>query len=363
MKILKRLLAIILAAALVFLAIGLLLPSKVHVERSTWIDAPPANVFTLLNGYKRFNDWSPWADLDPEPEYRYEGPEAGVGATMHWTGDGSVGSGWQMITAAEPYSRIEMELAFGPEDTARTAYHLAPEAGGTQVTWAMDVDFGWDILGRYMSLMFDRWVGADYEKGLASLKALVESLPKHDLAGAEVEVIPIEPISVVMLSGETSHDLDDVEAALQEAYARLERHMAEQKFSPAGPPMAIAREWSNDRYVFDAALPYRRESTQTGREDSAPETEGIAGNANPEPSDARFRLADAVHAGMTPGGRAARIVHAGPHETLADSWNRLEAFIALRGLEPAGDPWEVYVTDPADVPAPELVTHIFWPVE
>lgn len=363
MKILKRLFAIILAAALVLLAVGLFLPSKVHVERSTWIDAPPANVFTLLNGFNRFNDWSPWAELDPEAEYRYEGPEAGVGATMHWTGDDSVGSGWQMITAVEPYSRIEMELDFGPEGTARTAYHLAPEAGGTQVTWAMDVDFGWDLIGRYMGLMFDRWVGSDYEKGLASLKALAESLPKHDLAGAEVEVVPIEPISVVMLSGETSHDLDDVEAALHEAYTRLERHMAEQRMAPAGPPMAIAREWSNDRYVFDAALPYRRESTQPGREDSAPAAGGLPGNADPDRGDARFRLADDIHAGMTPGGRAARIVHAGPHEALADSWNRLETFMALRGLETAGDPWEVYVTDPADVPAAELVTHIFWPVE
>jgi hypothetical protein len=33
---------------------------------------------------------------------------------------------------------------------------------------------GVNPVGRWMGLMMDRWVGADYERGLANLKALVE---------------------------------------------------------------------------------------------------------------------------------------------------------------------------------------------
>lgn len=359
-KILKRVLVVLVGAVALLALVGVFLPASVHVERSIEIDSPPANVFTLLNGFSRFNDWSPWAGLDPAAEYRYEGPETGVGASMHWTGDESVGTGSQVIVTSEPYSLIETELDFGAQGTARAAWHLEPIDGGTRVTWAMDAEFGWDLVGRYFGLMLDRWVGGDYEKGLAKLKSLAESLPNYDLAGADVAVIPVEPVAVVMVSGETTHEPDDVTAAMATAYGRLEDYMAERNMARAGPPLAIAREWSNQRYVFDAALPY------SGGGAAAPSEAVETGDPGPgavESPGGNFRLADEVHAGVTHGGRAARIVHVGPYESLADSWNRLEAYIAARGLKSAGDPWEAFLSDPADTPEDELVTNIYWPVD
>lgn len=368
MNILKTILKIAVILVVLVVVIGLFLPSRVHVERDIWIDAPPANVFTLLNGYGRFNDWSPWAELDPDAEYRLEGPETGVGATMHWTGDDSVGSGSQAIVASEPYNYIETALDFGPMGTAVASYTLQRETGGTRVTWAMDTDFGWDLMGRYMGLFFDRWVGADYEKGLANLKALAESLPGADLADADIAVVELEPRPIAYVRGETSHEAGPIAAALTEAYGRVNAYLAEHGLEPDGAPIAVAHEWEDNRYVFDAALPYR-EAEVTGTEDAAAEappeedsTEGEPAPADDDDEDRPYTLAPRVELGELPGGRAVRAVHAGPYDALAGTWNRVEAYIALRGLETAGSPWEVYLGDPGSTPEEELVTHIFWPV-
>jgi ribosome-associated toxin RatA of RatAB toxin-antitoxin module len=44
----------------------MLLPSEQHVERSIIVNADPAEVFSLVNDYREFNKWSPWAMAGPD---------------------------------------------------------------------------------------------------------------------------------------------------------------------------------------------------------------------------------------------------------------------------------------------------------
>jgi hypothetical protein len=105
----------------------------------------------------------------------FEGPEAGVGNVMSWvSAKPEVGSGRQEITLSTPDARVESALDFGDMGTAQASFDLVPEGAGTRVTWGLVSDMGNNPIGRYMGLMLDRWVGADYEKGLAALKAKVE---------------------------------------------------------------------------------------------------------------------------------------------------------------------------------------------
>ena len=172
MKWVKRGLIGLAMVVVVAVTIGLLLPRSVHVERSIVIEAPPSVVFALVNDYRAFNRWSPWARIDPDTEYQFEGPASGVGARMRWDSDHpSVGSGSQEIIASEPNRRVAMALDFGAQGTATAYYDLAPQGAHTRITWGFDTDFGYDLLGRYFGLLFDRLIGADYERGLANLKA------------------------------------------------------------------------------------------------------------------------------------------------------------------------------------------------
>lgn len=178
MRMLRKLLLGLAALVVLLLAAGLFLPRSVHVERSIVTSAPPERVFPLVDGFARFNEWSPWAELDPDTVYRYSGPPTGVGARMEWASeDSSVGSGSQEVIAIEPGRSVTNRLDFGSQGQATARIDVVPEGRGSRVTWSMDTSFEDDYLGRYFGLFFDSLIGKDYEKGLAKLKALAEASP------------------------------------------------------------------------------------------------------------------------------------------------------------------------------------------
>ena len=178
MKALKVIAGLVLVFVAVFVAGGFLLPASTHLERSTTIDRPPADVHAMLDSFRRFNEWSPWAEADPNARYAYSGPERGVGAKLSWTGDpNSVGTGSQEIIESEPGRRVVTALDFGQMGQARATFTIAPDGAGSRVTWAFDTDHA-GIADRWFGLLLERMVGGDYEKGLAKLKAVMEAEPR-----------------------------------------------------------------------------------------------------------------------------------------------------------------------------------------
>ncbi|MCY3748294.1 MAG: GyrI-like domain-containing protein [Chloroflexi bacterium] len=70
-----------------------------------------------------------------------------------------------------------------------------------------------------------------------------------------------------------------------------------------------------------------------------------------------------VEAGELPAGTVATVTHLGPYNNLPQSWSALTEWMGSQGLEPAGAPWEVYVTDPGAEPdQSKWRTDIFFPV-
>jgi effector-binding domain-containing protein len=64
-----------------------------------------------------------------------------------------------------------------------------------------------------------------------------------------------------------------------------------------------------------------------------------------------------------PEGPAATTVHHGPYDGLPKAYEALEAWMEAEGLQPAGPPWESYITDPAEYPDPnDWQTEICWPI-
>jgi hypothetical protein len=175
MRFLGRLILVLLAVVAVLIGASYLLPRHVTVARTITVEAPPEEIFPYVNSLQRFSEWSPWNDYDPEMEQRFSGPREGVGNRMEWASeDERVGIGSQVITLSEPNSKVETAVDFGGVGPARAAVSLQPVQAGTRVTWGLVADMGGSPVGRYMGLMMDRWVGADYERGLARLKATVE---------------------------------------------------------------------------------------------------------------------------------------------------------------------------------------------
>ena len=340
MGILVKIVVALIVICLLLAGVGMLLPRQAHVERSIVIDAPRATVFALVGGFKQFNKWSPWAALDPNAKYTYEGPEFGVGAKHSWVGDPkTVGSGSQEIVEIEPLERVRMRLEFVDQAPASVQFALAPEADGTQLTWSLDTDMGAGPVGRYFGLMMDRWVGRDYEKGLANLKTLAESLPKADFADLAVEVVDARPVTVAYVQAQSSKDIKEIGAAIGAAYGKVGAFMKANGLKQAGAPITIDTRWDDTGYGFDAAIPV----------DKTPEKE--------------IPAASPVKVKSTYSGRALKVVMKGPYAGMPKTYDKLHAYMAARGYESAGSPWDEYVSDPGTTPEVDVVTNIYQPVK
>ena len=310
------------------------------MERSTFIARPASTVFSLLNSFESFEKWSPWADRDPQAVYEYSGPESGVGARMDWSGDSRlVGSGWQEITQSIPYSRVGMHLDFDQQGKAETYFDIVSVPDGVQLTWGFDTDlvegqglFG-GVLARYFGLFFDKWIGGDYEQGLASLKSLAESLPAGNFAGLEVQVVDVEPMAILYVSSSASRDFGDIGESLAAAYREISEFMARHDIEMTAQPLAITRVWDDRAYEFDAAIPVEmKEVALEGR----------------------------IQSGQSPSGKAVRVVHRGPYDRMSPSYEKLAAYMAAHGLQEGRISWEHYISDPGETPPEELITHIYY---
>ncbi|MET0263087.1 MAG: polyketide cyclase, partial [Rariglobus sp.] len=58
----------------IFLVIVALQPADFRVERSTVISAPPSKVFSKVNNLRTWQEFSPWAKLDPNAKVTFSGP-------------------------------------------------------------------------------------------------------------------------------------------------------------------------------------------------------------------------------------------------------------------------------------------------
>jgi uncharacterized protein YndB with AHSA1/START domain len=143
------------------------------VTRSAVMAAPPAEVFAVVSDLNRNKDWSPWMALDPNINVGVSGP-AGVGQRLTWASDNpNVGKGTQETIGFEQDKQVVAALDFGDMGKATATVQLVPEGEGTKVTWTLDSKLN-NIIERWFGLMYDKWIGADFEKGLANLKAYVE---------------------------------------------------------------------------------------------------------------------------------------------------------------------------------------------
>lgn len=188
-------LGVLLGIVAVFAIVVAMQPGEFVVERSTTIAAPPAVVFSHVNNLHKWEAWSPWLPRDPQCQKTYEGPEAGTGAKFHWSGNEQVGEGRMTIAESNAPEQIAIDLEFIKPFAAQnvTLFKFVPEGEGTKVTWNMSGKN--NFIGKAMCLFMDmdKMVGADFEKGLASLKDQSESEVKEPIGLTPPESTPAEP--------------------------------------------------------------------------------------------------------------------------------------------------------------------------
>jgi carbon monoxide dehydrogenase subunit G len=177
---LKRIAIALVVAVAVVLIYAATRPDSFRVERTISIKAVPEKVFPLVNDFHNWTQWSPWENIDPNLKRSYyqsaSGATSGKGSAYAWEGNNKVGQGRMEITDASAPSKIIIKLDFlKPFEAHNTAeFTLAANGDSTDVTWAMygPSPYMTKVMGVFFSM--DKMVGAQFETGLANLKAIAE---------------------------------------------------------------------------------------------------------------------------------------------------------------------------------------------
>jgi uncharacterized protein YndB with AHSA1/START domain len=147
-------------------------PDDYRLTRSTTIMAPAATIFPRVNDLRQWEDWSPWAKLDPNAKISFEGPPAGRSAMFHWSGNDKVGAGTMTITDSKPNERIATRTDFiKPFEGSSDAEFIFSGTGDrTNVIWTMTGRHTFISKAICLVMSMERTVGPEFEKGLAALK-------------------------------------------------------------------------------------------------------------------------------------------------------------------------------------------------
>ena len=178
-KIAVIILALVLIIATTLVVVVAVQPAEFTITRSLAMNAPPAAIFAEVNDFKRWGGWSPWEKVDPNLKRTYGEITAGVGAVYRWQGNDQVGEGSMTISAIKPDAQITIELEFLKPFAAKNqaTFDFTAKADTTTVTWTMRGRNNFITKAVCLVMDMDRVVGADFEKGLAQLKAVSETAP------------------------------------------------------------------------------------------------------------------------------------------------------------------------------------------
>src|SRR5688500_14092486 len=163
---------------LILIAVIAFQPADFKIVRSVSMTAPAAVAFAQVNDFHKWEAWSPWAKRDPAMKQTYAGAEAGTGSIYTWEGNSEVGAGRMTLTESRASELVRIKLDFLKPFKAENLTEFSfKEAEGkhTTVTWSMEGKNNFLSKAFCLFVDMDKMVGADFEQGLAQMKAIAES--------------------------------------------------------------------------------------------------------------------------------------------------------------------------------------------
>jgi len=374
-RLIELLISLAIVAALC-LIICVVLPSSRHLEHSIETNRKLTIVYDTLNSLRRFPAWHPIAAKDPAMQIKLSGPEEGVGAQLDYSSqERGLGEGSWKIVANEPNQRVAYELTSDERGSnKRSEFVLRPTGRNNrnvEITQTYDVDYGWNLLGRYAGLYVSSSVGEDMKLGLARLSNLLASVPNIDyaeLAKTDATMVPklmdrpAENLLVVTAAVERNNEV--VRTTMLNNMQWIEKVMAANGLEAAGPVRIITNEMGVESYSFDVAQPVRKRgagAVATGEEDA----EATAA-ATAEPAAAgklAIKLEGPVTAEYLEPSRVATMPFTGHMANLPTVRDAVRGWAMTRGYETVGRPYESWNSGITASFSPEGKFDVYWTIK
>lgn len=178
MKIIKKIIYAILALIVLALIAAFFMPKDYAVERDITINKPIDSVFNYVKYLKNQNEFSVWANIDPNMKSTFKGTDGAVGAISAWESKvKKVGIGEQEITQITEGKRLDFELRFKEpmNDTAKGFMSTEKISDNqTKVKWGINGTFPYPFNVMLPFMKMDEMIGKDLQQGLDNLKVKME---------------------------------------------------------------------------------------------------------------------------------------------------------------------------------------------
>ena len=178
MNILKIVLIGIISLIVLLLIVALFAKKEYGVIREVTINKPKSVVFEYVKLLKNQDNFSAWANKDPEMKKDYRGTDGTVGFISAWDSKmKDVGKGEQEIKKIVDGERIDYELRFiEPFSSTSFAYITFEGVSETQtkVKWGFTGKMNYPMNLLLLTMDMEGMIGKDFQDGLNKLKVILE---------------------------------------------------------------------------------------------------------------------------------------------------------------------------------------------
>jgi effector-binding domain-containing protein len=312
--------------------IAWLLPGKVHVEKTIFINTHISLCFDQVNILENWKYWSPWNKLDSAMKINYEG-KSGKGSSFSWQSSNSkVGSGTITITECKPNEFISLEMDMEENGKASAYFRFETLQNKLKVFWGFDKDLGNNLFKRFFGRLIKRRISEYYDNGLLELKTISEKKEKES-RGLRIYISPVPSGNFLALAGKCTP------AALRgksaEYFTAIMDYLPAHKAQLTGAPILIFHKLTKEIVTFEAALPFSGEIKNEGK----------------------FKVLS------LPVGNAVVADYYGSYQKIGPAYEAIQKWLKLNSLKINGSPWEEYVTDPSmKKDTAQWLTKIYFPI-
>ena len=304
----------------------------VRIHKSITIQAPLEKLYTSLCNLREWPAWSPWLIAEPGCKLTFSED----GHKFSWKGR-LVGVGRLRKVTEEPQSAIHYQLTFRKPKrmVAKVRLLFEPRETGVEVTWTMETSVPFFLF--FIKPIIETGMGMDSQRGLNNLKDLMEtdSIPSRiEFLGAQ----NVDPFRYVGLRCQCA--MAQISDSMESSFARLDDWLEASGVKPTGAPVSIYHKFKmmSGTADYTAAIPV---------------------------IEFPIEIPSNFSKGVIEGGKCYSLRHVGPYRHLGNAWSsgmmhgRAKRFRS-RQKQPA---FEIYHSDPKQVPENKLTTTIYMPMK
>lgn len=315
-----------------------------EVTKTKTINAPAEVIYNNVKDFKNWQTWGPWMIEDKNIEINYAEKTEGEGASFSWKSE-IVGDGAMKTIKVIPNKEIDQEIVFnGPagdiKSTMGWKFEEGDTSGATKVTLKIigEKSFLQKVYANFTNQNLESSFGNIYGQGLDNLDTVVtEEMKKFTI---NVDGIAQHGGGYYMYNS-TSAKMSDVGVKMGAMMEQVMGYMEANRIPMSGKPFTLYNliDEVNGTVIFSACIPVRDRVI------------------TPEGSTIVSGYMDPVSALKT--------TLKGNYENLEQAYAQAQAYMAKNGLQPhpTAKMFEIYVTDPGEVPNPaNYVTEIYIPI-